>query len=82
MVTARELAEQEIAVYTVGCEPSITPYRDWFMAVSHITSGQYVPLLSAELLSQVLKCFYCLFLGQHDHPLTEVEISRPRLVLG
>jgi hypothetical protein len=54
MVTVRELAAKGVAVYTVGCEPSITPYRDWFMAISHITGGQYVPLASANLLPQVI----------------------------
>jgi len=54
MVTAHELAEKEISVYTVGCEPSIREYREWFMAISHITAGQYVPLASAKLLAQVI----------------------------
>jgi hypothetical protein len=53
MVTARQLAEKQVAVYTVGCEPSISQYKEWFMAISHLTTGQYVPLASASVLSQV-----------------------------
>jgi hypothetical protein len=53
MVTAHELAKEQIAVYTVGCEPSLSPYKEWFMAISHITSGQYLPLASANVVAQV-----------------------------
>jgi hypothetical protein len=58
MVTARELATKQISVYTVGCEPSISPYKDWFMAISYLTSGQYVPLASASVLCQVGESFH------------------------
>jgi hypothetical protein len=55
MATARQLAKEQISVYTVGCEPSLSPYKEWFMAISHITSGQYIPLASANVMSQVYK---------------------------
>ena len=54
MVTANQIAEKGITMYMVGCEPSINPYRDWFMAIAHITNGQYVPLANATFLSQVI----------------------------
>jgi hypothetical protein len=65
MRTARELAEKQIAVYTVGCEPSLTPYKDWFMAISYLTSGQYVPLTSANILSQVSESLHNIQPGQY-----------------
>ncbi len=54
MVTANQIAEKGITMYMVGCEPSINPYRDWFMAIAHITNGQYVPLANATFLAQVI----------------------------
>jgi len=53
MQVAREVAAKGITIYTVGCEPAINPYKEWFMAVAHVTGGQYVPLGQASLLSQV-----------------------------
>ena len=53
MEITNKLAEKGVTIYTVGCEPSLTPYKDFFMAISHITGGQYVPLGKASLLSQV-----------------------------
>ena len=58
MVTAAQLATKGVVVYMVGCEPSIVPYKDWFMAVAHITGGQYVPLTSAQMLSSVSTVHY------------------------
>jgi hypothetical protein len=54
MVTIREIAEKGITMYMVGCEPSITPYKDWFQAMAYITGGQYVPLTSAKILPKVI----------------------------
>ena len=54
MQTANEIGEKGIVMYMVGCEPSITPYRDWFMAIAHITNGQYVPLANSTLLAKVI----------------------------
>ena len=50
----RELAQRSIVLYTVGCEPNAKAYRDLYMALAHITGGQYVPLRMADLLSQVI----------------------------
>jgi hypothetical protein len=53
MHIAAQIAAKGVVIYMVGCEPSIIPYKDWFMAVAHITGGQYVPLASAQLLTSV-----------------------------
>ncbi|CAF1526217.1 unnamed protein product [Rotaria sp. Silwood1] len=50
----REMAEKNITLYTVGVEPPIVPYRDFFMALAYITGGQYVPMVNAKLLAQVI----------------------------
>ncbi|XP_048735269.1 uncharacterized protein LOC125650791 [Ostrea edulis] len=54
MVTVRELAEKGITLYSVGCEPAINKYRDFFMALVYITGGQYVPLAGSKMLTQVI----------------------------
>jgi len=50
----REMAEKGITLYVAGCEPSISPYKNFFMAIAYITGGQYVPLSRAKVLSQVI----------------------------
>ncbi|XP_064600689.1 uncharacterized protein LOC135466866 [Liolophura sinensis] len=54
MVVTRQLAEKGVTIYMVGCEPSISPYKDFFTAVAYLTGGQYVPLRGAHLLTQVI----------------------------
>ena len=54
MTVTHKLAEKGVTIYMVGCEPSICPYKQFFMAVAHITGGQYVPLTKAQLLSKVI----------------------------
>lgn len=54
MVTVRELAEKGVTLYSVGCEPAINQYRDFFMALVYITGGQYVPLAGSKMLAQVI----------------------------
>jgi hypothetical protein len=38
----------------VGVEPSINPYKEFFVAIAYKTGGQYVPLRNAKLLSKVI----------------------------
>jgi len=57
MRTANQIAAKGIVIYMVGCEPSILTWKDWFMAVAHITGGQYVPLASAQMLASVTSEF-------------------------
>jgi Mg-chelatase subunit ChlD len=52
--TVREMAEKQITLYCVGVEPPIVPYRDFFMSLAYITGGQYVPMVNAKLLAQVI----------------------------
>jgi len=54
VVVVNQMAEKNITVYSVGCEPSINECRDFFMALAHITGGQYVPLGNAKLLAKVI----------------------------
>ena len=50
----KEMAKKGITLYSVGCEPAITPYKDFFSAIAFATGGQYVPLQHATLLSKVI----------------------------
>ncbi|XP_052798673.1 uncharacterized protein LOC128230445 [Mya arenaria] len=52
--TAIRLAKRDVTLYVVGCEPSITPFVDFFMALAFITGGQYVRLGRADLLMPVI----------------------------
>ena len=54
VVVSNQLAAGEITLYVAGCEPSISPYKDFFMAIAHITGGQYVPMKKAQVLSKVI----------------------------
>merc|ERR1712188_73337 len=54
---AREMAAQDITVYTVGCEPALGYYtfaRDFMCTVAEITGGQAIALSSAKLLADVI----------------------------
>jgi len=50
----KEMAAKGITLYSVGCEPAILPYKDFFTAIAYTTGGQYVPLRNAKLLSKVI----------------------------
>ena len=54
MEAVQEMAENGITLYSVGCEPAIMPYREFFRAIAYVTGGQYVPLTAANLLTQVI----------------------------
>ncbi|XP_052774146.1 uncharacterized protein LOC128212840 [Mya arenaria] len=47
---AHKLLRKGVKLYTVGCEPAISPYKDFFMALAYIASGQYIPLNRPEVL--------------------------------
>ena len=49
-----QMAAKGITLYCVGCEPALKPYRQFFIALTLITGGQYVPLNSAEHLAKVI----------------------------
>ncbi|XP_045198145.2 uncharacterized protein LOC123552496 [Mercenaria mercenaria] len=46
----RDLTKREITLYSVGCEPSINKYKDFFMMLAYSTGGQYIPLSDPEHL--------------------------------
>ncbi|CAF0781928.1 unnamed protein product [Rotaria sp. Silwood1] len=48
------LAERSVTLYTIGCEPTATPYRDFFMALAFKTGGQYIPLANCGNLASVI----------------------------
>lgn len=48
------LAEKGATLYTIGCEPAATPYRDFFMALAFKTGGQYIPLANCANLASVI----------------------------
>lgn len=50
----RKMAEKGITLYSVGCEPAILTYRDFFMALAYMTGGQYTPLSGAKLLTKII----------------------------
>lgn len=49
-----KMAERGITLYVVGCEPSITAHKSFFMGMAHKTGGQYVPLTDAKDLTRVI----------------------------
>lgn len=54
MSIVKQLSKKGITLYVVGCEPSITPYQDFFMALAYLCGGQYTPLKRAKALAQVI----------------------------
>lgn len=47
---AYRMAKLGIALYSVGCEPSILPYKDFFQGLAFIAGGQYIPLSTPQAL--------------------------------
>ena len=47
------MAQKAITLYSVGCEPAILKYKEFFSALAYKTGGQYVPLRNAKLLAKV-----------------------------
>ena len=57
MQISNKLADMEVLIYSVGCEPALSnsPFcKDFFMALSLITGGRYVPLANAKALPAVI----------------------------
>lgn len=50
---AFKLAQNKITLYCIGCEPSVTPYKDIYLILSLITGGKYISLKNCDLLSNV-----------------------------
>lgn len=58
LTIARALADKDISIYTVACEPSVTNSfkfcRDFMEGVAEIGGGMLVPLSSAKLLTDMV----------------------------
>ncbi|XP_077980028.1 uncharacterized protein LOC144435308 [Glandiceps talaboti] len=54
MKIVREMAEKNITLYSVVCGSYAEGFKDFFMAIAHLTGGQYVSLKDAKLLSKVI----------------------------
>eukprot|EP00048_Salpingoeca_helianthica_P015111 m.225090 g.225090 ORF g.225090 m.225090 type:complete len:445 (-) comp16618_c0_seq1:31-1365(-) len=54
MAVCRQMAEANISLYCIGCEPSINASKNFFMAMAHVTGGQYCPLGDAHVLSSAV----------------------------
>jgi len=57
LVTARKMAEKQIIIYSVACEPNLGQYKNaraFFKSIAEITHGRYLSLTSAHLLPQVI----------------------------
>ncbi|XP_033727802.1 LOW QUALITY PROTEIN: uncharacterized protein LOC117317113 [Pecten maximus] len=54
MDIVRQFAAKGITLYSVGCEPAINPYKEFFTAIAYLTGGQYIPLRGAKALTQVI----------------------------
>ena len=51
---AHKLTQKGITLYCVGCEPALTPYKDFFVVLSSVSGGRYLPLNNADNLSNVI----------------------------
>lgn len=54
---ARNMAQREIVIYAVGCEPALSNYvnaRAFMVALAEITQGQAINLANSSLLGQVI----------------------------
>ncbi|XP_060077552.1 uncharacterized protein LOC132557081 [Ylistrum balloti] len=54
LAIVRQIAEKGITLYCVGCEPAVIPYKEFFTALAFLTGGQYVPLVGAKALTQII----------------------------
>lgn len=54
MQVVRAIAKLGVTLYSVGVEPSINPYSDFFAALAYITGGQYVPMRDPRELINVI----------------------------
>ena len=54
LVISQALAQAGIALYVAGCEPSICAYKDFYLALAHITGGQYVPMEKSDSLVKLI----------------------------
>ncbi|CAF0993028.1 unnamed protein product [Brachionus calyciflorus] len=49
-----KLAQKSITLYTIGCEPALLPFKEFFSSLAYKTGGQYIPLSNAKSLAKVI----------------------------
>lgn len=54
MDISRDLAAKGVTLYVAGCEPSILAYKHFYLAIAHVTGGQYIPLEDAQSLVPII----------------------------
>eukprot|EP01035_Chromulina_nebulosa_P017434 gene17434-22986_t len=57
LVIAREMAQKNITIYPIGCEPALSGYinaRAFMVGLAEITNGHAVSLASSSLLAEVI----------------------------
>lgn len=54
MNITKDLAAKGVSLYIVGCEPSVSDYKDFYLALATITGGQYIPLKDANGLTKII----------------------------
>jgi len=50
ITVCKSMAEHGITLYCIGCEPALAACKSFFVALAHITGGQYCPLGNAATL--------------------------------
>lgn len=51
---AQMLGQKKVTLYTIGCEPSLKPYKDFFTAMAFKTGGHYVSFSDTYILKKVI----------------------------
>lgn len=54
MEICKDLTKKGVTLYVAGCEPSILAYKHFYLAIAHLTGGQYVPLEEAQGLVKII----------------------------
>ena len=54
MAIAHTMSERGITLYVAGCEPTVQKYRPYYAALCLITGGRYVPLNTADRLTEMI----------------------------
>ena len=52
--STRKLGGKGVVLNTIGIEPRLEPYKDFFMALSYITGGRYISLTDPSKLATVI----------------------------
>ena len=50
----RQLGRKGVVLNTIGIEPRLKPYKDFFMALSYITGGRYITIIDPSNLAAAI----------------------------